>query len=369
MGGANGEGTVYKYAPATNTLTTLYSFCSRANCLDGAGPEGTLVQGADGNFYGTTDSGGSGSSHSCDSTGCGTVFKITPGGIFTSLYSFCTQEDCPDGYAPEAGLIQGRDGNLYGTTSNQPSAGGTVFKITPAGVLTTLASLSEEVGATPRAGLVEGADGNFYGAALGGGDYGDGSIFEVTPTGIATALHSFDHEDGYAPNAAPIQGTDGNLYATALDGGMEDCGTVFGLSTSGAFEILHDFHLTDGSLPWAGLVQDTNGMFYGMTAHGGNPNCWPVGRGCGTLFAIYAGLAPFVKTNPAAGKVGASVGILGTNLTGATGVKFDGTATAFRLVSSTFIEAKVPFGATSGKVQVQLPSGSLSSNVPFIVLH
>ena len=90
---------------------------------------------------------------------------------------------------------------------------------------------------------------------------------------------------------------------------------------------------------------------------------------CGTIYSLSVGPGPFVKTNPAAGKVGAAVGILGTNLTGATDVKFNGTATAFRLVSKTLIEAKVPSGATSGKVTVQLPGGTLSSNAPFIVLR
>jgi hypothetical protein len=87
------------------------------------------------------------------------------------------------------------------------------------------------------------------------------------------------------------------------------------------------------------------------------------------VFSLSVGLGPFERTNPVAGKVGSNVGILGTNLTGATGVKFNGTETAFRVVSSTFIEAKVPSGATTGTVQVQLPGGTLSSNVLFVVLR
>jgi len=125
---------------------------------------------------------------------------------------------------------------------------------------------------------------------------------------------------------------------------------------------LHSFDLTDGNQPFAGLAQDTNGIFYGTTHEGGASDS------DGTVFSLSVGLGPFVETNPVAGKVGGTVGILGTNLTGATGVKFNGTETAFRVVSSSFIEAKVPSDATTGTVQVQLPSGTLSSNVPFIVL-
>jgi len=120
-------------------------------------------------------------------------------------------------------------------------------------------------------------------------------------------------------------------------------------------------HHLNGEQPFAGLVQDTNGTFYGTTVYGG--------ADYGTVFSLSVGLGPFVETNPLAGKAGAKVAILGTDLTGATGVEFNGTATAFRVVSSSFIEAKVPSGATTGTVTVQLPGGTLSSNVPFVVLR
>src|SRR5207245_3790205 len=100
----------------------------------------------------------------------------------------------------------------------------------------------------------------------------------------------------------------------------------------------------------AGLVQDTNGRFYGTTAFGGtSTNC---SLGCGTVFSLSVGLGPFVETQPTSGKVGAAVKILGTNLTGATSVTFNGTAAVFKVVSSSEITTTVPAGATTGKVKV-----------------
>ena len=161
-GGAYGQGMVFKINPQPPyTVTTLYSFCSQPNCVDGTYPEGGLVQGTDGNFYGTTlDAGAYGS---------GTVFKITPGGTLTTLYSFCSQTNCTDGANPYAGLVQSTDGNFYGTTGfGGANSYGTVFKMTPSGTLTTLYSFCSQTncadGNTPYAGLVQGTDGNFYGA-------------------------------------------------------------------------------------------------------------------------------------------------------------------------------------------------------------
>ena len=125
---------------------------------------------------------------------------------------------------------------------------------------------------------------------------------------------------------------------------------------------LFSFDGIDGRGPQTPLVQGTDGNFYGTTFYGGTEN-W------GTIFSLSVGLGPFVETNPVAGKVGAKVGILGTNLTGATSVTFNGTAAVFKVRSETLILAEVPSGATTGTVQVQLPGGALSSNVPFIVLQ
>jgi len=375
-----GPGTVFKITPE-GTLTTLIDF----DGPDGSGPWAGLVQGGDGHFYGTTRGGGS--------EGSGTVFRITPGGMLTTLYSFCSQANCADGYFPDGTLIQGIDGNFYGTASVGGANGdGTVFRITPTGALTTLHSFDWTDGAYPQAGLTIGPDGSLYGTTQGGGNAGCiegcGTIFRITYNGQLTTLYSFCSQincmDGASPQDALELATDGNFYGmTLLGGGLQTCepfgdrgcGTIFKITPTGSLNTLHTFcsqissgSCTDGLLPDGGVVQDTNGGFYGTTWGGGKygSDCE---YGCGTIFNLSVGLGPFVRTNPVAGKVGATVGILGTDLTGATGVKFNGTETAFRVVSSTFIEAKVPSGATTGTVQVQLPGGTLSSNVPFIVLR
>ncbi len=173
-------------ASPAQTLKTLVSF----NGTDGASPTSIPIQGSDGNFYGTTYQGGA--SNIC-AGGCGTVFKMTPGGMLTMLYSFCSQGVCTDGAEPVGDLVQGTDGNFYGTTSvggandNNGVGVGTVFKITAGGTLTTLYSFGSQPnfadGADPVAGLVQASDGNFYGTTAGGGANGWGTVFKITPNG------------------------------------------------------------------------------------------------------------------------------------------------------------------------------------------
>jgi uncharacterized repeat protein (TIGR03803 family) len=353
-GGTNrNNGAIYKIT-AGGALTTLHSF----RTTDGANPTAGLVQTPNGGFYGTTFDGGAPSSD-------GTVFKITPAGALTTLHSF----QGPDGKLVRAGLVQGKDGNFYGTTESGGSSGdGTVFSITPGGTLTTLHSFEGADGQAPIAGLVQDGNGNFYGTTYAGGPTGDGTIFMITPAGSLTTLYAFCSQsnctDGASPFAGLIQGTDGNLYGTTRYGGANRQGAIFKITTSGAFAMLHSFCLqnncTDGANPLAGLVQDTNGIFYGTTAYGG-------ANGDGTVFSLSVGLGPFVKTNPTSGKVGKAVKILGTNLTGSTSVTFNGTAATFTVKSKSEITTTVPTGATTGTVQVVTPGGTLSSNVPFRV--
>ena len=365
-------GTVFKITPA-GTLTTLHGFGG----TDGTFPLGTLVQATDGNFYGTTFFGGAYNDNYCGDyfLGCGTVFKITPSGSLTTLYSFCSQgSPCTDGAGPNAGLVQAADGNLYGTTTTGGGGGrGTVFKITPGGTLTTLysfCSLSNcRDGSGPNGALVQATDGNFYGTTYIGGAYNYGTVFKVTPSGTLTTLHSFDGTEGGDPHAALVQGTDGNFYGTTYYG-ANGYGTVFKITPGGRLATLYRFcsqpGCTDGTHPYAGLVQDTNGKFYGAAC---GADCGGgTGTGYGTVFSLSVGLGPFVETQPTSGKVGAAVEILGTDLTEATSVTFNGTPAPFKVVSSSQITTDVPAGATTGKVQVVTPSGTLLSNVPFQVL-
>jgi uncharacterized repeat protein (TIGR03803 family) len=363
-GGALDEGSAFKMT-AGGALTTVYSFCSLGGtCPDGESPEAGLVQDAQGNFYGTTTGGGS-------SSGYGTVFKLTPTGTLTTLHTF----EQTDGDGPTAPLALGADGNFYGTTTGGgTSFQGTVFQITPNGTLTTLHSFDFADGAAPYGGLIQAPDGNFYGATYKGGS-GNGTIYRITVNGKLTTLYTFCTQtgcpDGAAPYASLVQGTDGNLYGTTSSGGGANAayGTLFKITLGGTLTTLYTFcgqsNCSDGYGPQSPLIQDTNGNFYGTTVHGGTSTACL--DGCGTVFRLSAGLAPFVKTIPTSGSVGAAVAILGTNLTAATSVTFNGTAAAFKVVSSSLITTKVPAGATSGTVQVLTPGGTLSSNVPFNV--
>ena len=224
-GGFYGGGTVFQTSPS-GTYTNLYSFGS--SDTDGANPEAGLVQGSDGNFYGTTDS---------DNTyDYGTVFRISPSGTYTSLYLFGSNSP-NDGFNPSGGLVQDSDGNFYGTTfGGGTNDGGTMYRISASGSYTSLYTFgnSPTDGANPYAGLAQGSDGNFYGATSGGGTStncpgGCGSVFRISPKGSYTNLYSFDGSpnDGAAPHAGLVQGSDGNFYGTTAQGGTNDSGTVF----------------------------------------------------------------------------------------------------------------------------------------------
>lgn len=224
-GGDFSGGTVFKITP-DGAFTRLYSF----DWTHGKLPLAGVVQGSDGNFYGTTWEGGAKRS--------GTIFRITPSGALTTLYSFCSQAHCTDGAAPRAGLVQGSDGNFYGTAEGGGAGGGgTVFKITPDGAFTRLYSFCSTTncadGKFPLAALVQGSDGDFYGVTSGGGNFYSGVAFKITPDGAFTKLYTFCSQrgcrDGQSPNAL-VQGSDGNFYGTTQSGGAHLVGTVFKLS-------------------------------------------------------------------------------------------------------------------------------------------
>jgi uncharacterized repeat protein (TIGR03803 family) len=416
-----GCGTVFEMTPG-GKVTTLYNFCSQADCADGSFPNG-LVLGANGNFYGTTQTGGV-YNH-------GTLFEMTPGGNLTTLYKFCQLSECADGFTPLGTLVQGVNESFYGVTEfgggdpRECGVGcGTAFEITAEGKLTTLhvfcGGSSCLEGALPQAGLVLATNGNFYGSTYSRGKYEEGAIYEITPSGKTSALYGFCSQsnctDGRNPESALIQASDGNLYGVTPFGGTLNGGTAFKITLSGELTTLYDFNDTplssltqgtdgnfygttwaggaatdgslyqltpagevttlygfcaktdcvDGSLPDAGVVQATNGSFYGPTAEGGAIQYCD--GGCGTVYSLSMGLAPFVKASPSFGAPEHGIGILGNNLTGTTSVTFNGTATTFTVVSDTYIKATVPTGATSGTIEVTTPNGALSSDVAFQVL-
>ncbi|MGA3142677.1 MAG: choice-of-anchor tandem repeat GloVer-containing protein [Verrucomicrobiota bacterium] len=285
---SEGLGTVFKMTPP-GTLTTLYSFSG----IDGAIPAAGLVQGANGYFYGTTEYGGVYEDRSGDTFG--SVFKIMTNGTFTSLYSFSGS----DGANPDAGLVQGADGNFYGTTSyggvDYYLDDGTVFKITANGSFTSLISFSGSDGIGPGGGLVQGTDGNFYGTTEYGGTHGllydgYGTVFKMTTNGTLNTLYSFTGGgDGANPAAGLVQGADGNFYGTAEYGGTNDSGTVFKIMTNGTLSTLYSFTGGgDGANPAAGLVQGTDGNFYGTTEYGGAYKDQS-GDTFGTVFKITSG--------------------------------------------------------------------------------
>ncbi len=252
----NGYGTVFSIAP-TGALTTLHSF----SWGDGAIPGTGLVQGTDGRFYGTTSLGGA--------NGHGTFFRMEPDGMLTTLRSFAV-----DAELPNDGLVKGADGSFYGTTTDR------VFKITPTGTLTTIVfGLGPPGGNQSEGGIALGSDGDLYGTTSAGGDNVAGTVFKVTPDGLLTVLHSFAYDDGAFPRAGLVQGTDGSFYGTTTQGGTGGSGTVFKITPSGALTTLLSFAGSEGSDPYAGLLQGTDGNFYGTTTQGGT-------GGSGTVFKI-----------------------------------------------------------------------------------
>src|ERR1035438_9234848 len=284
--------------PAGSGISTLYNFCSQANCTDGSTSYAGLIRDGAGNLYGTTSQGGANTSGN-GGVGGGTVFKVGNTGQETVLYSFCSAANCADGEVPTAGVIEDTAGNLYGTTSFGGSGNrGTVFKLEPPAqqgdawtevVLYSFCSVKGCLdGNIPGAALIEDTAGNLYGTTYAGGSHDWGTVFEVNASGVETVLYSFKPQttgDGNTPEASLIEVAAGDLYGTTTQGGANGAGTVFKLTKAGVETVLYSFcstggaNCTDGQTPQAGLIADAAGNLYSTTNLGG-------AYGYGALFEL-----------------------------------------------------------------------------------
>jgi len=240
------------------TFSVLYNFGTNSGNPVSPQAPSVIAQGRDGNLYSTSSIGGADQ--------YGTAFGITPGGTLTVLYNF----DITHGNYPLSGLTLGVDGSFYGTAQaggNSPN--GVIFTITASGGLTVLYNFTGGAdGYHPTPPPVQGTDGNFYGTTFYGGA-GYGTIYKITPSGTFTTLHQFTGSDGANTFAPLIQGTDGDLYGASAGDGISGLGTIFKITPTGTFTLLHKFDGTHGSIPAGPLVQGTDGSFYGTAAAGG----------------------------------------------------------------------------------------------------
>jgi uncharacterized repeat protein (TIGR03803 family) len=391
--GPAGFGQVFQVTPS-GVAAVLFSFDSS----NGSDPESGLTLGTDGNFYGSTFGGGK--------FGSGTAFKITASGALTTLHNF-TGDVSKDGANPYCFPVEGVDGNFYGTTEsgtaytistsgqfhllNSSLPGhtigplllsrngifygvtlnggtyddGTIFRMTRAGAVTILYSFVDGVtGSNPYGPLVEGPDGSLYGTTTAGAQFLGGTIFKLSPghgSAVSVVYYFAQNATGFDAIAGPVFGTDGNLYGATIAGGTSSVGVLFRSSAAGSYDVLYDMDGAHGANPASTQIQGTNGKFYGLTNPGGLYNG-------GVFYSLDAGLGPFVALVNGLGKVGTNVVILGQGLRGTKAVSFHGMGASFKVHSNNSLIAQVPAGATTGLVKVRTPSGTLKSNRPFRVL-
>lgn len=286
-GGEGDYGTIFRLA-ANGGETVLYAFNGGT---DGGNPFAGLISDKMGNLYGTTFDGGMLPSRAGPAsapsgfTGDGTVFKLSPRGTETVLYTFTGGND---GGGPSAGLRSDKSGKLVGITDFGGTYGeGTVFSIAPDGTETVLYAFTGGMdGSAPEAGLISDKKGNLYGTTIAGGANGYGVVFELAPDGSETVLHAFaGGSDGASPVSNLIFDRTGNLYGTTSAGGSDNAGTIFRIATDRSETVIHTFTGgSDGAIPYAGLISDGKGGLYGTASEGGGAGCG--GYGCGTVFRI-----------------------------------------------------------------------------------
>lgn len=343
-----------------------------------------LVQGSDGYFYGTTQQGGRYAAGAY-----GTIYRMTSGGRRETLVNFRGNNPKAKGAAPQAALIEGSDGDFYGTTEFGDFHG-TVFKLTPSGEFTTLVTFTgdkgENPGSHPFGALVEGPDGNFYGTTREGGADGQGTIFKTTPSGTFTTLVQFTGNGatnkGSSPGAGLLLASDGNFYGTTESGGANDLGTVFRLVTNGTaagttlttlVEFTGTTGVTRGSLPVAALVEGSAGVFYGVTGFGSiGTKAGDRFTGNGTAFKVTSAgafetlvdftddVGPNKGSNPSAALVrGEDGNFYGTTSGG--GANFAGTI--FRVTPAGALTTLVEFNNSPEKITVSFALNSPSRTI------
>lgn len=377
-GGTNNRGTIFRVPPnkpIIQPLEVLHTFAwSPTNLKDGSTPYSSPVQGRDGNLYGTTYAGGK--------LNVGTVYKIAPNGTgFQVIYDFGQKVNNPDNPAlplvtanPKTSLILGKDGNFYGTTTddccNISSNGGTsndtgtIFRISLSGALTVLHVFHFVDGSHDIGPLIQGTDGNLYGTAPAGGvgAVRGGTVFKLTlPRNKLTILHEFQFSSvgGSTPIAGLVQTGDGTLYGVAANGGISNRGVFFKITTAGAYIPVFDFAnatpfvVTPKSTP----MLHTNGKIYGMYNGG--------------IYSFDVGAPAFVRPIPEAAKVGATgIGLLG-NFVNFTSASFNGVNVSLGGPTgtlNTFRTTTVPAAPATGLIKVVKTTGTLSSLKPFYVL-
>jgi uncharacterized repeat protein (TIGR03803 family) len=275
-GGAHSGGTIFRVT-TNGILTTVYDFGSVTNAsgppLDGAHPWSGLTLASDGNYYGTTERGGT--------QNFGVVFGLTPNGTLTNVVPFDgVNSGYPQGALQFAGanLVLAPDGDLYGTTP--VGRIGSIFTFAPGGGVDTVYGFSAGTnGYLPIGGLALGLDGCLYGTTAYGGAYGYGIIFKITTDGLFTNLYSFDGTNGAQPAATLLLVGD-TFYGTTMVGGSASNGVIFRFETNGAYTNLYSFQgLADGANPDGGLTLGLDGNLYGVAEYGGADNN-------GTLFEL-----------------------------------------------------------------------------------
>jgi uncharacterized repeat protein (TIGR03803 family) len=356
LGGADGDGAVFKVTTG-GTETILHSF---ANNGDSGWANTPPVLATDGNYYGVAAANDEGNQFSS------TFYKITPAGVFSTLHTFTSAEGNQCLFT-----IQGSDGNFYSACNyNGANNQGTLVKITKAGVVTVLHNFtSTDGGGNPAGGgpLVEANDGNYYGLTNNGGSDGYGVAYRITPTGTYTLLQNFNGANGSYPLFGMTLGPDGKMYGTTSRGGSDascagNCGTIFSLTTAGTLTTLYNFVAADSEAwyPQSNLMLDTSGVFYGTT-NGSQQN--------GEVFYSFnMGFKPFASLVSTDGKESAQVGILGQKFSKSSVVAFGGTkATTVAVSGTTYLSATVPAGALTGPVTVTTGSSVLTTPQTFKV--